>query len=168
MSFNKIPDDYFKNLKNKIIDNVKGLDDNLASEAPILSSIAKDNIYRVPDKYFDQNQAKLLSKVSPKVISLKNMIPLGVAATVLILLGIMIFNPSSDNIEITDDELFAYYIENDNYELETNYEIFDESLTVEDYFDDIEDAEYEAYINNIYGDLSVTDLALLSDSLEDL
>ncbi|MDQ6757612.1 MAG: hypothetical protein M3004_11830 [Bacteroidota bacterium] len=68
-----VPQNYFENLSNTILNKIKDLNDNAAKElrelSPMLYSVQNENVFTVPIHYFENTTEEILNKVSPKLPS---------------------------------------------------------------------------------------------------
>ena len=67
MSKKNLPKDYFTKLHSQIIKSVIDIDDNLEVNAPFLSCISKTNLYKVPSRYFIENEKNILNNNVSKI-----------------------------------------------------------------------------------------------------
>ena len=121
-----IPEGYFDNFSNRLKDNLDQMDDQIATNAPLLSSIGKKEGYLLPEDY--------LNNFKPKVTT-KRLIPMmswvsGIAACMILVIACVVFMPNNSSIEesflasVDDDELINYLMENaSEFETEDLYEI---------------------------------------------
>ena len=155
----KVPQDYFQNLEDKIMDTIK-LDN-------VLQGI-DDTGFKMPEGYLDTLEDAVLTKVketsNPKVVSLFNKQAFiyisGVAAAVLIMFNVF-WNKTETTIDSLDAELVENYIidqgintyeiasllSNDN-EINLDIELFDETFnddSLEDYL--FENVDLEDFID---------------------
>ena len=148
----KVPQDYFEGIEDAILNEAK------------LKSIVSDSGLNVPESYFENLEASILDKAlvknETKVISLfskRNLIYLsGIAAAVLLLFNLSIFNSV-----VTFDSLDAELVE--NYFDENNLN----SLEIASLF---EDTELENIDTNFITleDESLEDYLLENSTLDDL
>ena len=155
----KVPQDYFLNLEDKIMDNIK-LDN-------VLQGI-DDTGFKMPEGYLDTLEDVVLTKVTkssnPKVVSLFNKQTLiyisGVAAAVLIMFNVF-WNKPETTIDTLDAELVENYIIDQgintyeiasllstNDEINLDIELFDETFnddSLEDYL--LENIDLEDFID---------------------
>lgn len=142
----KVPKDYFQNLEEQIMDNIK-LNETLQN--------VDDSGFNTPEGYFDTLEdvvlAKVNSKKKPKVVSLFNKQSFiyisGVAAAILIMFAV-VFNKTETTLDTIDAELVENYFIDQGI---NTYEIA--SLLTED--------------NNINLDIELFDDTFNEDSLED-
>jgi len=155
----KVPQDYFQNLEDKIMDNAK-LDNTLQG--------IDDTGFKTPEGYLDTLEDVVLTKVTkssnPKVVSLFNKQTLiyisSVAAAVLIMFNVF-WNKTETTIDTIDAELVENYIidqgintyeiasllSNDD-EINLDIELFDETFnddSLEDYL--LENVDLEDFID---------------------
>ncbi|MDN3665737.1 hypothetical protein ACFFU1_17305 [Algibacter miyuki] len=149
----KTPEDYFNNLEDRVLSNIK------------LNEAVSDPGFKVPDHYFDSLENKILNQVSEKettkVIPLfnrKNLLYVSsIAAAVLLLFNLSIFETQSDwdNIDL---ETVENYIITENLGSE---EIA--SLLLED-----GDISEESFSDIEFTDEAVEGYFLENTSVEDL
>ncbi|MEP5340404.1 MAG: hypothetical protein ABJL44_06005 [Algibacter sp.] len=139
----KVPKDYFKNLEDVILSDIK------------LKSTTDDSGFKAPEDYFNTLERKILDKISendnPKVIPLfskKNLIYISsIAAAVLLLFNLSIFEK-----ELTWDDLDINTVE--NYIINENIGTYDiasllinEELKEEDFINySLNDEHLETYL----------------------
>ena len=168
MSFNQIPNDYFKNLKAKIFEQVENLQDDLINEAPLLSKIKRTEIYTVPDNYFENLPNRILSHNQKPVRNINWFMISGVAASLLLCIALFTLKNDATTTDFSEEELYAYYEEDVLFELGNETEILDESLIINDYFNNIDEEEFVVFFDEIYTELSEDDWATIESGLEDL
>lgn len=156
----KVPNDYFQNLEDTIMDNIKL---NKALESSVNTG------FKVPKGYFDSLEDVVLTKIKeekkPKVLPLFNKQTLiyisGVAAAILIMFNIF-WNKTEITIDSIDAELVENYfidqgintyeiaslLTDDNNDINIDIEIFDETFnddSLEDYL--LENVDLEALMD---------------------
>lgn len=153
----KVPKDYFKNLEDDIINDLK-LREHITAPG-----------FKTPKGYFDTLEDSIIEKVSkkesPKVISLftrKNIIYISsIAAAILLLFNLNIFdNNSSSTLDFNlDDETVENYMINesiDSYEIASLLEdddFFDSDIVLQNF----DDENVETFILN---NLDIEDLII--------
>lgn len=158
-----VPQKYFDNLSDKILNKIENLDDNTKEEAPTLFKVGKDLGYTVPKDYFETLEQKLKNNSSSAEV--RKLIPQrwwNIAASLLILIisGTIVLLQKDDKTYSAEDlafeEVLEYYIENSDFidenallDLETETEIVDA-----DYLNEISDDELELYIEMNIEDFS--------------
>lgn len=154
----KVPDGYFTNLEDRIIDEVK-LDNTLQK--------GEKTSFVMPDGYLDNLENVItgkLAKEEPKVISLFNRSNLmylsGIAAAILILVAVFVnTNGATIETDMWDDELVENYILEegiDTYELAAL--LTEEELTIID----------TEIFNEAFADDNLEDYLLENADLEDI
>ncbi|WP_347925302.1 hypothetical protein [Pontimicrobium sp. SW4] len=154
----KAPKDYFQNLEDQIMDNIK-LD-------VALQNTDDGTGYKMPEGYLDTLEDVIFSKVTKttnsRVISLFNKQTLiyisGVAAAVLIMLNVF-WNSSEISIDSIDNELVENYIINEGI---NTYEIASLLTGNDDINLDIE------IFDDTFNDDSLKDYLLENVNLEDI
>lgn len=155
----KVPKDYFQNLEDQIMDNIK-LEKALQN--------VNNAGFNVPQGYFDNLEDVVLTKIkeekNPKVVSLFNKQALiyisGVAAAVIIMFGVF-WNKPATTIDTLDAELVENYIIDqgintyeiaslltDDSDINLDIELFDETFnddSLEDYL--FENVDLEDFID---------------------
>ena len=141
----KVPEDYFDNLEEQLLSTVKLKNKNPSSG------------FGVPDGYFETLEERIFQQVpeaqESKVISLfRNKYILytaGIAASILILFNLSIFNHQTTWADI-DTETAENYVINENigtYEIASLLEIEEIDETI--FFDlDIKEEQLETYLEN--------------------
>ena len=116
--------------------NKNNISDNELNKASFLSEIKKENSFKTPENYFEENLQKRHSnqlKNKTLIVNITNyLIPL----SVVIVFAFLVFNwnqPSPQN-ELSQDEILAYVYENSSLD-------FDEDLIFEVYYESIEQTE---------------------------
>lgn len=150
----EIPKGYFDSLEDTIISNIK------------LKELSSESGFKTPDNYFDSLEETILSKISEKentkVISLftrQNIVYLsGIAAAILLLFNLNIFNNDSLDWNL-DTETVENYIIDENI---SSYEIaslLNEDELIENNFSQhsLSDETIETFILN---DVDIDDLIL--------
>lgn len=91
-----VPDAYFENLAGNILREIRNLENNNAAEelrqlSPILYSAQNENIFKVPERYFETFPATLLKIVRPKakVVVMQKRKMLWNTAAAALLTGVM-------------------------------------------------------------------------------
>ncbi len=145
-----VPENYFKESENYLA--------NFLTE----EQIPKKNSFSTPDNYFDTLEDSILAKATKKptkVISLKKnllkIMSIGVAASILLLLGINFYNTTNDS-KVSFDDLAKNDIENwfidDSYEITTEditaFINLEEVNTIDLAFTTIKNNDIEEYIIN--------------------
>jgi len=110
-----IPKDYFNQKPQEIFDAINKLEDDVATQAPILFSLGKNEPYRIPDDYFDGFYNKLsVPKSTLKRRTLRLQPWMAAASMIGIVFLFWVFG--YDNLQQDDDielaEVYEYYIEN--------------------------------------------------------
>ena len=139
----KVPKDYFQNLEDMLLSNIK------------TKPLPSDPGFKTPKHYFETFEDRIIEKTleekSPKTISIfskQNLIYLsGIAAAVLLLLTLTLFNnkPQWDNL---DSETVENYIIEENL---GSYEIaallLEDSINEEEFIDfDLKEEHIESYL----------------------
>lgn len=97
-----VPQGYFESLPTILLEKIRlqesnEIDEELNDLSPVLSAITKQNLFTVPNTYFDENLVNLptlISNSSGKVIAMsqrKNLLKYAVAAVAAGLIGFMVF-----------------------------------------------------------------------------
>jgi len=156
MSNNKLPDDFFDKLPDRIINRINNEEHTkeLFSYSNTLAELRKKNPYKVPSDYFDQLAGRRI--VNPNKIRKLTMFA-SIAASLLIML-LMVTGTESNTISISDAEIIAYYAENVQ---DIEHDLLSELLVVDE-----EESTIEDYIlEEIISELSDEELELLSQNL---
>ncbi|WP_298238826.1 hypothetical protein [uncultured Algibacter sp.] len=146
----KIPDGYLESLNEQILSKLKN-EDTLDT--------FKETAFKTPDGYFDSLEERILNKASDKreskVVSLfnrRNIIYIsGIAATILLLLNLFIFNnsPTFDTLETETVENYVISESIDSYEIAsllTNEQLNEDSFVEYNFEEEIVE---EYLLNNI-------------------
>ena len=142
----KVPKDYFNNLENKIFESIN-LNDELIS--------TKESGFTVPQGYFNDLTNRIENKIAKekqvRVISLfrnkKVISAVSIAAAVIILFGLLIFNqkPTFDNLQ--NETVENYIIEEDISSYEVATLLTEDQLNNDIYIEsDIENENIETYL----------------------
>jgi hypothetical protein len=107
-----VPDDYFSGLSHSIMSKIKAVEeisvvDELFNLSPVLASLKKENLYAVPDGYFEQLDASSLVHQSKKpatvvrLLERKTIIRLAAAASVVLMIafGLSRFTRSTNQLD---------------------------------------------------------------------
>lgn len=149
----KTPKDYFSQVEEQILNEVKLID------------VVEHSGFEVPDSYFDSVESKILNQISPntdsKVVSLfswkKTMYVAAVAASLILMFNVF-YTPSEklgfENIEMASIE---HYLEEGNY---TSYDLA--SLLTE------EELSKDIFIENAISEGSIENYLLDHVEFEDL
>ncbi len=157
MSNKELPDDFFKNLPDRIISRISKEEHSqeLLSHSKILATLPRDNPYTVPPEYFERLANRKIT--NPRVIKMCTGIT-SIAATVLIMVLIITGNSVESDILITDDDILTYYEDNvqevDAYMLSDLIVMNEEETLIEEYI-----------LEEIISDLSDEELELLNQTL---
>lgn len=148
----KIPKDYFDSLEDTIISSIK------------LKELSSESGFKTPDNYFDTLEDTILSKTSEKesskvisILSRRNLIyASSIAAAVLLLFNLSIFNTNS-TIWNLDDETVENYMLNENMDSYEIASLLDEENFIEADFvqHNFNEETIEAFILN---NLNIEDL----------
>ena len=159
MSIKNIPDDFFDNLPDRILNRISEEEhtehtQELLDNSKILPELRSQNPYKVPEKYFDLLAGRKI--VNPNKIRKLTMIT-SIAASLLIMMLIIVENGSND-ISISEDDIIAYYVD-DLQDIE--HDLLSELIVVDE-----EEASIEDYIlEEMISELSDSELDLLSQNL---
>lgn len=134
-----------------------------------LEKISKNNIYKVPDGYFEQLPMKIQARIETRTASQKRVsvvrrysLYYAIPAVTLLILAVLIFKPASDDsvesiLSSVSTEQLITYLEDNN-------------LTTDELLDNIELDEFtvESIENEVYSDFELDEemLQLLPDELE--
>ena len=157
---NKIPEDYFNKLPDRISQRIDLLEDDIKTNAPILASIDKEQIYKVPEQYFEKLTAKIsLALPQPRVLSLSTL-RWASAAAVALMITIGSFYMSqmqgTSDALLAESEILDYYI--------LNADQIDDEWLQESWLDNDQDQEMD-----LFGDLETEDISdYLSDVIMDI
>jgi len=117
-----VPSKYFETLPNRIMDSLSDLDTfEIENEAPILTSIGKENGFQVPPGYFSQFEVELPKQNDSfgKIVKFKRVM-LAAASIILLVACLFVLTQKQDvdnnlaeaDIEVlTESELLAYFDE---------------------------------------------------------
>jgi predicted DNA-binding transcriptional regulator len=156
----KLPPDYFKNLKAEIFDKIENLDDDLASNAPILSGMNRKNSYKVPEYYFSELRSKILRRASVGKTRWIQLRRIAVAASISLVLA-WSFNHlviSDHSSELAQNEILDYYLYNiEDVDMEWVGAIYEDSEP-ESTFQNFNDEELELYLSSVVDELSLNTL----------
>jgi hypothetical protein len=130
-----VPENYFDNLADSIIHKIKlssshEIYEELSEIAPLLTTVNKENVFSVPDNYFEKLTIPLTARPTTKVISIGNnlrkWVTYAAAASVLFVVAITsylyvtIHNHNGETLTIEqrlaglqDQEIINYLKEND-------------------------------------------------------
>lgn len=140
----EVPHDYFESIEERVISKLK-----------------TEDINDIPESYFETIEDRVFEKIkneAPKVISLKSrftkiVTPIAIAASILLLITLQLFNSSQEDVFANlDTSEIETWINNGDLDLDT-YEItsvysdvnFDDIELYDDYTDD----ELLNYLDNI-------------------
>ncbi len=153
MSINKdnIPNKYFEDFPQKIIEGINLLEDDVQSEAPLLFSISQKASYQMPDQYLENFYRSLDIDSKPKTRILRKLMPYVAAASFILLagFGLTFFNninsATEDELELMD--VYEFYVDNiDEIDNTTLIGMIDEADVEEvDFFEDLTAEEIEMY-----------------------
>ena len=109
-------------------------DENLKQEFPILFDQKKKDHFEVPDGYFESLPSKIIERIesseSGKVIALnrsKNWIMAAAGIAAILILAMLLLNPSTNHLNVEDDLLSL-----ENIEIPEDYILdFEEDLIIE-------------------------------------
>lgn len=156
----KLPPEYFKKLKAEIFDKIENLDDDLASNAPILSGIKRKNSYKVPDYYFSELRSNILRRASVRKTRWIQLRRIAVAASISLVLA-WSFNQlviSDHSSELAQNEILDYYLYNiEDVDMEWVGAIYEDSEP-ESTFQNFNDEELELYLSSVVDELSLNAL----------
>lgn len=158
----KLPDDYFRDLPGRIQSRIEAIDDNMAENAPLLASISKSGMYRVPEFYFTELAGRL-SHQAQRTRNLKIYFRrVMVAASVLLIAGYFYTQNQSYPREqkmLAESEILDYYINHaDELDAELLSIINEPQAGNSSLFENFEEEELEDYLNTVIDDLSLQDI----------
>lgn len=139
----KVPEDYFDNLEDTILSHVK------------LEELATNSGFKAPENYFENLENQIIDKVSDKetskVISLfskRNLVyTSGIAAAILLLFNLSIFQKKSKWSTLDIETVENYIIDEQMTSYEIAYLLSDEQLIEENFINhDFNDENIEAYL----------------------
>lgn len=157
MSDNKIPDDFFDKLPDRIINRIskEKHTQELFSYSKTLSELKRKNPYKVPLNYFEQLAERRI--VNPRVIRKWTMVTSIAASFLIMILMVTGTGSESNKTMISDADIIDYYAENVQ---DIESDLLSELIVVE------EEATIEDYIlEEMISELSDEELELLSQNL---
>ena len=167
----RVPDNYFNNLPDRIRERINDLKDELSENAPILSSIDKDTIYKVPEYYFSGLSSQLVSARSKTRNLRLSMYRIAIAASLALLIAFgvdSVFKIDNQTEQsFAEAEVLDYYMDNIDeldYALiaDMNIEELDLDIRIAE---DISDEELELYVSDILDEFSAEELYNTIESL---
>ncbi len=161
----KVPENYFENLGSRIHKRILELEDDINNNAPILSAIEKDGIYKIPEHYFSNLQNRLVKKAGKSKVIYLGIRRIALAASIALIMGVvysnwnMISGMENENT-LAETDILDYYIENadelDLYELEANDLLLDSEIA---YFDGLDEEDMETYLSTVIDEVELAELA---------
>ena len=88
----KVPENYFENLGSRIHKRILELEDDINNNAPILSAIEKDGIYKIPEHYFSNLQNRLVKKAGKSKVIYLGIRRIALAASIALIMGVVYSN----------------------------------------------------------------------------
>ncbi|SFZ92529.1 hypothetical protein SAMN05428642_102779 [Flaviramulus basaltis] len=141
----KTPQDYFNNLEDAILSEIK------------LKESINNSGFKIPESYFDTFESRVMNQISdnetPKVISLFNKRTLvyvsSIAAAVLLLFNLSIFNKDLDWNKLDTETVENYMINEDISSYEIASLLSDEDLKEENFITyNLNEENVETYLLN--------------------
>jgi len=150
----RIPEDYFDSLADKLLNKINVMEDDLAKVAPTLASLDKSEPYSVPNNYFELLTDNICGSVKPKERKLMRFFSYGLVAASLLLVMYTFVLKNTIVAPQNDYNLMAeYYSEENKYE--EAYSILSDGL------DNIPEEELDLYMEVILDDFSDEELSAL-------
>lgn len=169
MPNSKVPNNYFNKLNKIVLKNIEELEDDIKTDAPLLSAIDKSNFYSVPKDYFSLNEKRVIRLTKVKSRPIRLLQRFSVAASFLILFAATLwtFNFSNDlesADEIAELSYIDYLLENEEtIESDIIIGLAEElDLNSELEFEDLSDSDLEIYLDAIIDDIPLEELTIFN------
>lgn len=160
----KIPNNYFEQFPDKLMQRIEQLGDEVESIAPTLHSLGKTNGYTVPENYFSKNVERIRAQLPRKERFLGRSIAAISAAAACLILGIYVIGLGSNGIEQTDELQLAEvmeYLESDQTDDSLLEDFIVEELAEEmdDLTEGIPEEELDSYLNEFIDEFTDEELS---------